>query len=250
MIRLKDLLEEGVYDPGILKCVFLAGGPGSGKSFIAANLFGLGAGLKGVTATGLKNVNSDTAFEAQLKKNGIDPKELANIERQDPELFKKITEDPNGIREKAKKTSAQIRAFYEAGRLGMLVDGTGDDYSKIKTQKEKAEAMGYDCFMVFVNTSLEVALKRNKSRDRVLPDDLVTDIWKNCQENLGKFQGLFSGKFRIVDNTEDTPRGQEAKIEAGVKKAAEAFVREPIRNPIGKKWVQTQLALKNANIIK
>lgn len=244
MIRLKDLLEEGVYDPGILKCVFMAGGPGSGKSHVAASIFGIGGGLSGVAVSGLKNVNSDTAFEAQLKKNGIDAKELAKIEKEDPELFKKITEDPNGIRERAKKTSAQIKAFYEAGRLGMIVDGTGDNYTKIKAQKEKAEAMGYDCYMVFVNTSLEVALERNRNRDRVLPDSIVTDIWKNCQENLGKFQSLFSGHFRIVDNTKYKP------VDADVKKAAESFVRLPIQNPIGKKWVQTQLMLKNANVIR
>ena len=35
-----DLLTEGVYDKGALKAVFMAGGPGSGKSFVAKGLFG------------------------------------------------------------------------------------------------------------------------------------------------------------------------------------------------------------------
>ena len=39
MIKLMDLLNEGVNDPGIFKAVFLAGGPGSGKSFVASQLF-------------------------------------------------------------------------------------------------------------------------------------------------------------------------------------------------------------------
>ena len=43
-------LQEGVYDANIFKVIFLAGGPGSGKSFVARNLF---------TGTGLKFVNSD-----------------------------------------------------------------------------------------------------------------------------------------------------------------------------------------------
>ena len=81
MIRLIDLLKEGVYDPGILKCIFMAGGPGSGKSTIAKELLGIGGGLSSVSVGGLKSVNSDTSFEATLKKNGIDPKELANIEK-------------------------------------------------------------------------------------------------------------------------------------------------------------------------
>ena len=41
MIGLFDILTEGVYDPGIFKAVFTAGGPGSGKSYVATNIFGI-----------------------------------------------------------------------------------------------------------------------------------------------------------------------------------------------------------------
>src|SRR5210317_1366961 len=53
-------LDEGVNDPAIFKAVFLAGGPGSGKSFIV--------GKTGLPSLGFKVVNSDDAFEAGLKK--------------------------------------------------------------------------------------------------------------------------------------------------------------------------------------
>ena len=36
----ESFLEEGVNDPGILKAFFMAGGPGSGKSFVASEIFG------------------------------------------------------------------------------------------------------------------------------------------------------------------------------------------------------------------
>ena len=246
MIRLADLLNEGVYDPGILKCVFMAGGPGSGKSKVTDEIFGLGQGLSRVNASGLKIVNSDTAFEAQLKKNGIDSRELARIEKEEPELWKKITEDPNGVRELSKKTTAKIKGFYEAGRLGMIIDGTGDEVAKIQRQKREAEALGYDTFMVFVNTSLEVAQQRNSMRDRVLPDSLLIPSWKECQNNLGKFQTMFSSaNFRIVDNSKNGNN-----VSSNCKKHVDMFVNSGIINPIGKKWVTTQLMLKNANIIK
>ena len=244
MIRLKDLLNEGVYDPGILKCIFLAGGPGSGKSKVASQIFGVGNGIT-VSASGLKSVNSDSAFEAQLKKNGIDAKDLAKIEKEQPELWDKITKDPNGVRELAKKTTQKIKAFYEEGRLGMIIDGTGDDVAKIQKQKQRAEALGYDTFMVFVNTSLEVAKYRNSMRDRVLPENLLIPIWKDCQNNLGKFQTMFSGNFRIVDNSKDGNN-----VTNDIKKNVSGFINSGIKNPIGKKWVTTQLMLKNANIIK
>lgn len=249
MIKLKDLLNpsvlnEGVDDPGILKCVFLAGGPGSGKSRVAGDLFGISKGLT-VAASGLKSVNSDVAFEAQLKKSGINPKDLGKIEKENPELWNAITEDPNGERAKGKKTTDTMRAFFEEGRLGMIIDGTGDDIGKIKAKKQHAESLGYDTYMVFVNTSLEVAQARNKKRDRVLGEDIVNEIWKACQHNLGAFQTLFSGNFRIVDNTPDGDN-----LTDDIKKAVEGFIRARLYNPIGKQWVATARALKNANLIK
>jgi len=249
MIKLKDLLNpailnEGVYDPGILKCIFLAGGPGSGKSRIAGELFGV-HGVASFSASGLKMINSDTAFEAQLKKSGINPKDLGKIEKENPELWNAITEKPGSPRDKGKQITNQIKSFYEEGRLGMIIDGTGDDTAKIKRQKQHAEELGYDCYMVFVNTSLEVAQFRNAKRDRTLPSDLVTEIWKECQHNLGAFQTLFSGNFRIVDNTKDGNN-----ITEDIQKAVDGFIRARLYNPIGKQWVTTATALKNANLIK
>jgi predicted kinase len=241
-----EMITEGVDDPGILKCIFLAGGPGSGKSFTANEIFGVGKGaFNSVSAGGLKIVNSDSAFENALKKNGISPKELGTIEK-DSDLWDKIAgeDNPDSIRNKAKKITQKQQAFYEAGRLGMIIDGTGDEVTKIKKKVERAEALGYDCYMVFVNTSLEVAKARNAKRDRTLPEDLVTQIWKACQENLGKFQTLFSGRFVIVDNTEYKP------VAKSVQQQVDAFLRKPIYNQIGKKWIQTARMLKNANIIK
>jgi hypothetical protein len=57
-------IDEGIYDPHIFKAVFMAGGPGSGKSYIAKSRI-----LKG---GGLKIVNSDDVFEFKMKKAGLD----------------------------------------------------------------------------------------------------------------------------------------------------------------------------------
>ena len=50
-------LQEGVYDPNILKAFFLAGRTGSGKSYV----------VKRTTAVLVKIVNSDVQFEKKLK---------------------------------------------------------------------------------------------------------------------------------------------------------------------------------------
>jgi predicted kinase len=261
---LEQMITEGVDDPGILKCVFMAGGPGSGKSFTAMEIFGIDKKLKSsFSSFGLKSVNSDSAFEKGLKDNGIDPRKLADIEKNDAELWYKIsggsssssgTSDisrdgrrsvkAKSIRAKAKELTAKQKKFYEAGRLGMIIDGTGHVYSKIQKNKKYAESLGYDTYMVFVNTSLEVAKERNKNRERVLDDTRLEKSWKDVQDNLGKFQNLFGGNFRIVDNTVYKPIAKQ------VQKAVNAFVRKKVYNPIGKKWIQTARALKNKNFIK
>ena len=63
----KEVIEEGARDPGIFKAIFLAGGPGSGKSFVAQKLFGIPEKIN-VSKTGLKMVNQDSELEMLLKK--------------------------------------------------------------------------------------------------------------------------------------------------------------------------------------
>jgi predicted kinase len=235
-----ELITEGVDDPGILKCIFLAGGPGSGKSFTAKEIFGVGkSDIASVSAGGLKVLSSDVAFEQAIKKNGINPKDLADIEKNDPNFWAYIAGDTgDSIRNRSKEITKKQQAFYEAGRLGMIIDGTGDEVLKIRNKMDKAEKLGYDCYMVFVNTSLEVAIKRNAERSRSLPESLVREIWSKCQENMGKFQGMFGNNFIIVDNTEYHP------ISKSVQKQVDAFLRKPIQNPIGKKWILGARQLK------
>jgi predicted kinase len=242
---LEQMITEGVDDPGILKCVFMAGGPGSGKSFTAMEIFGIDKRLKqSFSHTGLKTVNSDSAFEKGLKDNGIDPKNLAKIEKEDAELWDKISNNDDSIRNNAKRITQLQKKFYEAGRLGMIIDGTGHVYGKIQKNKKYAESLGYDTYMVFVNTSLEVAQERNKNRERVLDDARLEKSWKDVQNNLGKFQNLFGGNFRIVDNTVYKPIAKQ------VQKAVNTFVRKKVYNRIGVKWIKTAKALKNRNLIK
>ena len=77
MLKLMDLLTEGVHDKGIFKAVFMAGGPGSGKTFVAQNLFGIPKNAT-TSVSGLKTVNSDKTFMHLLTKYNFDPTELAN----------------------------------------------------------------------------------------------------------------------------------------------------------------------------
>ena len=220
MIKLKQLLTEGVFDKGILKAVFMAGGPGSGKSYVAGQIFGIPKKIN-VSASGLKTVNSDTEFEFLLKKYGFETFGTGklDIDKWPDEVFDMIAggdEDSENmtLRKKAKLMTKDRKEKYMEGRLGMIIDGTGHNYAKLQKEKKQLESMGYDCYMVFVNTSLEVAKKRNQERTRRLPEDILVKSWNDVQKNLGGFQSLFGGSnFVIVDNSKFLkPKEAQAKF--------------------------------------
>mgnify|MGYP001211037852 FL=1 len=233
MIKLVDILNEGIYDPGIFKAVFTAGGPGSGKSYAASSLFGMPEKMPFVSAQGLKSVNSDKYFETYLQMKGLS-QDIAKLK---PSEYSQAMQ----LRQKSKKVRDAALKNYINGRLGLLIDGTGKNYPNIAKQKKRLQAVGYDCFMIFVNTDLDVALERNQERERKLPTELVKSSWQAVQNNLGKFQSLFgSSNMLVVDNSE---KKDFADI---IKSKAREFVTRPVQNHIAKQWIKKELELRKS----
>tara|TARA_B100000131_G_scaffold42247_2_gene37996 strand:+ start:18902 stop:22612 length:3711 start_codon:yes stop_codon:yes gene_type:complete len=241
----KPFLEEGINDPGILKAVFLAGGPGSGKGFVSQGLFGIPKKVN-VSAYGMKLVNQDKELTRMLKKYGFG----TDLDDMPEELFRQLTdpdyEDYSGLRSRAKELTKARKKMYMDGRLGLIIDGTGHKYGSIKKKKKELEEIGYDCFMVFVHTDLEVAQKRNMERPRKLNPELVEDSWKDVQKNKISFQGLFGNEnFLMVDNSKTL--GEEAaqkKFDMLMKKGINKFIKKPIKNYRGKRWIEKQKIMK------
>ena len=238
-------LVEGVDDPGILKAVFLAGGPGSGKTYIAKGLFGIPDKIN-VSQTGMKMVNSDKELKYLLNKFGFG----TDLDSLPDEVFANLTNpsDPkySGLRSFAKDLTGQRRKLYQNGRLGMIIDGTGDEFNKISMEKKELEAVGYDCYMVFVNTSLDVALERNEKRDRILPEKIVKDSHKAVTQNMGGYQGLFGGSnFMIVDNNKTLDEDAATKrFNMLVKQGIGKFIKTPLKNKRGLSWIRKNKILK------
>lgn len=212
-------LNEGVYDPNIFKAIFLAGGPGSGKSYVAGRT---------IRGGGLRIVNSDSALEALLKK--------ANLSLKMPDT-QAAQRDP--IRDKAKKLTQKRLDNYIEGRLGLIIDGTGREYDKVTKQASELQQIGYDTYMVFVNTSLDVALQRNANRPRSVPESIVTRSWNAVQQNIGKFSLFFKNGMVIVDNND---AGED--MFTAVFKRVRGLLRQPVKNGRARQWIQNQLELK------
>jgi predicted kinase len=221
LLLLMEHLVEGINDPYIFKAVFLAGGPGSGKSYIASQMFG---GL------GVKFSNSDAILEFMAGQavhwNKAELAKWLDMREYDPE--KMLT------RERSKDlVSIQKRAWMN-GMLGLVIDGTGHDYDHIRKLRDDLERFGYDTSMVFVNTSLEVAVQRNQSRGRKVPDKVVRDSWEAVQSNMGKYQSLFGMEsFLVIDNSKSLGRDEEQAVGTQLRKMSMKLLGRPLKNSIG-----------------
>ena len=219
MIKFKKFMTEGVDDPAIFKADFLAGGPGSGKSFIV--------GKTGLPALGLKVVNSDDAFENAMKKAGMSmkPDDIFSVKGQD-------------IRGRAKALTGKRQAMYITGRLGLVIDGTGKDFQKVKKQVKSMKDLGYDVAMIFVNTDLETAIERDKTRERTLGEVEVTKYWKEVQRNIGAFQTMFGKKnMLIVDNSNN----KDFKVETlRAYRDVKKFLDKEPDNAKAKAWIKQE----------
>ena len=224
----EQILSEGLYDPNIFKAFFLAGGPGSGKSFVARNVF---------TGTGLKLVNSDIILENSLKKAGL------SMSMPDEEQYFR-----DMLRTRAKAIVDNQIDLYVKGRLGLVIDATGRDYNIISRQFSALQLLGYDCYMVFVNTSLEVALERNSKRERVVPEYITKNSWQSVQNNIGRFQNLFGlTNFVVVDNSKSE---QELITQTmnKVNNVVRRFLRTPIKSYIAKRWMAKERMARRKDV--
>ena len=213
-------LQEGLYDPNIFKAFFLAGGPGSGKTFVTRGAFG---------GTGLRVVNSDQSFENALKKNNL------SLKMPDSEA-----EARDMLRARAKATTDKTMDLSIKGRLGMVIDGTGRDYDKINYQVSLLKQLGYDCYMIFVNTSLDVALERNRRRERTVPEYITKQSWTKVQSNIGKFQNLFGmDSMIIVDNSKDD-RELTTVTMSKVDKSVRRLLRKKIKSYTAKRGMASE----------
>jgi len=213
-------LSEGVFDRDILKAIFVIGGSGSGKSFISQSMF---------AGRNLKTVNPDEPFERFAKQQKLD--------LGDPKIMQSDYVQ-NVLRPRAKRLTDTRYQHYIENRLGLIIDGTGKDAKKILDQKKALESIGYDTYMVFVNISLEQALKNNKSRGRAVPENIVRDAHDSVGKNLPLFKAAFGRGFVTVENDRMVePEVFEKSIKVQLIRIAYKIMSKSIKNPVGRQWV-------------
>ena len=199
-MRSKEIIE-GPHDPYTYKAIFFAGSPGSGKTYVARKLAG--------AFQGLKQVNMDNIFKHLMTRKNLSWKMPPEEE---PEREKQ--------RQRSKELVAKQQQTYAEGGLGLLIDSTGRIYDTVARIKQELEDTGYETTMIFINTDLETALRRNKERERTLPDELIHKNYKIIEQNIGRFQRLFDD-IHIINNSDsvrDEVPEQLEKLEKEIRK--------------------------------
>ena len=213
-------LQEGPNDPGIFKAIFLAGGPGSGKGYVAQQL--------GLQARGLKVINSDDAFEYLMRKRKLSF-----------EMPPQEQPDRDAARQRAKDMTSTKQDLYLDGRLGIIIDGTAKDPNKMAKLKAELESIGYQTMMVFVNTSLRTALQRNLLRDRKVPSDIVMQSHEQVQANKNSLADVFTPNYVEVNNDDNANFNEPLKR---VEKFIDAPITAQARDWVSKASVQKSIA--------
>ena len=189
-VRYTMLNPSGKPMPG-KKVIFLAGSAGSGKSNVVKQL-----GLEG---QGYKMVNQDISLEWLAKNSGL-PTDMRDFTPEQASKWGSLQWEARDI--------AQRKATKFRGRGdGVVVDGTGASTVSMFTQMQKFKDAGYDVQMLYVESSLETALERNKARkERSLKDFIVERNWKAVQKNKKAFKEEFGNNFVEV-NTDNLKQG-------------------------------------------
>ena len=225
MIDFEKFIAEGVYDKHIFKAFWLAGGPGSGKSWVAART------LEG---SGMKVINTDAGLKRYAKQAGLD---LAKMNT----FTDKETQAKDYFRAKSKRGTQTALKHAIDGRLGLILDSTARNVAKIEHQNATMRSIGYDTFMVFVNTTLEVAMARNNERPRKLPDAIVIQNHREVQANIGRLQNIFgTNNFIVVDNNK-----KKEDINIKVYRAVRKLVNRDPTSKVAKDWIKRELAKKS-----
>lgn len=197
----EDELNEGIHDPHTFNAIFMAGGPGSGKTTI---------GKKVASTFGLKHLDIDKAHEYLVRKKAIEYARKENVDDLD-EFVKNYmrsyfyTKNPekNRIQHSARDIKNLERKLWTAGGLGLVIDGTGSNFNALKNTNERLIKAKYQTMLTLVVSDITTAKSRNISRNRAVEEDYLYDAHMKIYQHIFKYEDLFKENFIMYNNTSE-----------------------------------------------
>lgn len=217
MLNFKRYLTEQLLNEKLLlinngkrygQIVFLAGGAGSGKGFAGSNFMNSGD---------FKIRDVDEMKKAYLKLNKLTHKypELDKLDLRHPEDVGKLHAfvDKKGSVDKTLEN--MISAMKNPETLpNIIFDVTLKNIKKIKETVPALLAQGYNVdniHLVWVLTDYKVAVEANRTRDRVVPDNILLQTHDGAHKTMWDIVGkgnvpkeINGGIYVILNNRENT----------------------------------------------
>lgn len=201
MIKFKDFMKDstltekliifgGKAYPNFGQVVILAGGAGSGKGFVLEKLLGIEGNVMDVDALKKLAIGSEKFAKRVKDETGQD---IKKFDLKQPENVSKIHEilaDVYGI------TKANERRIFAAAlaadperKPNLIFDVTMRDIAKLESITRNVGDLGYDksnIHLVWVINDINIALEQNKTRSRVVPEEILITTHEGASLTMRK----------------------------------------------------------------
>jgi len=158
MIKLLNLIQEQIGNP---KAIVMAGGGGTGKSYL----------LQQLDLTSLQQFNPDKYVE--------DPEHRFH----------------NNLGAASAQVAKDVEAAAETG-ISFVWDTTASNPSKIQDLLNR----GYDVYMIMVYAHPMISYVSNFGRKRALPAVAVFSTWRNVYQLISQYQDMLGDNLSIFIN--------------------------------------------------
>lgn len=218
----KQWLQNEAFNYSVAyKAVIMAGGPGSGKSWVSRAMFG-GLGFKFSNSDEIVRVLASSLANPLFAPSNLD----------------KNPEQKYILHNRAINITQKRSKIWQTNGIPYVIDMTGRDPGLVKKIKSELEDNGYDVYMVFVETKIDTAIARNSVRPgyNIADNDYLIDSWNKSNKNSELYRSLFENSNFIKINNDEiidptTKKGQETLVR--LHRIALNFISKPLRNPIG-----------------
>lgn len=191
--------------PKFNNVVIMAGGAGSGKGFQIENLIGIEGKLLDVDALKLLALKEKKFVERVKRELGIDlSKEAFTLKNPDNVAkLHEIIADHYGLPNR--KESALFASILTAPpdrKPNLIFDVTLSGMRKLETITRNVHELGYDklnIHIVWVINKLDVAIKQNLGRERVVPIEVLMDTHEGAALTMKKILDMGDGLTKYMD---------------------------------------------------
>lgn len=206
MIRLKNLIPESVSDKGIFKAIFFAGIPGSGKTYVTSKI------TDGTIQPRIVNTDKFIEYISNQVKSDVNIDPLYQI-----------------FREQIKTLTKNQFSLYLNSMLPLFIDGTSNSAKNLFKRDGILKSFGYDTGMVWIETDVEDAIERSKTRSRYVPEDFIRSVFESLQTNKSYYQSHFKFFTEIKNSSGELTDN----LILSAYKNVSSFFNESIQNPVG-----------------